>query len=75
LRDANLQQLVQELKTDPNSHKYYHWINEELRRKGKLVVGNDVELRQSILQWLHSSPAGRHLGITTTMQRVKYILY
>ena len=72
---ANLQQLVQELTIDLNSHKYYHWINEELRRKGKLVVGNDVELRQSILQWLHFSPASGHSGITTTMQRVKYILY
>jgi len=40
---ANLQQLVQELKIDPNYHKYYRWINEELRRKGKLVVGNDVD--------------------------------
>jgi len=75
LRDGNLQQLVQEPETDPNSHKHYRWINEELRRKGKLVVGNDVELHQSILQWLHSSPAGRHSVITATMQRVKSILY
>jgi len=51
LKDVNLQQLKQELKTNPNSHKHYHWINEELRKKkGRLVVGNDVELRQFILQ-------------------------
>lgn len=39
------------------------------------MVGNDVDLCQSILQWLHSSPVGGHSGINANMLRVKSILY
>ncbi|GKD77047.1 gypsy/ty3 retroelement polyprotein [Tanacetum coccineum] len=33
--DADLQKLVQDLGTNPQSHKHYTWVNGQLRRKGK----------------------------------------
>ena len=31
---------------------HYTWDGQLLRKKGKLVVGNDAELRQQLLEWL-----------------------
>nr|KYP76053.1 Retrovirus-related Pol polyprotein from transposon 17.6 [Cajanus cajan] len=64
------------VKTDHyNSHKHYKWQNGELRRKGKLVVGNNLELRKDLLVWLHASATGGHSGINATMKRVKSVVY
>nr|GEY05289.1 hypothetical protein [Tanacetum cinerariifolium] len=43
--DADLQKPVQDLETNPQSHKHYTWVNGQLRRKEKLVVGNNEELK------------------------------
>ena len=37
--DPHLQKLISDLQYSATSHKYYSWLNGELRRKGKLVVG------------------------------------
>jgi hypothetical protein len=73
--DVNLQKLIQEVQQHSTAHKHYKWQNGELRRKGKLVVGNDAALRKELLQWLHSSATGGHSGISATMQRVKAVVY
>ncbi|XP_075099367.1 uncharacterized protein LOC142176177 [Nicotiana tabacum] len=38
------------------SQKHITWINQQLRRKGKLLVGNNATLRTKILTLWHSSP-------------------
>jgi len=75
LNDPHLQLLVQELIAKPSSHKHFRWVIDELHRKGRLVVGNDADLRQSLLNWLHYALSGGHSGINDTLQRVKSILY
>ena len=50
-------------------------MNGELRRKGKLVVGNDVELKTHILKWLHDSAVGGHSGRDATLHRVKSLFF
>ena len=57
------------------AHKHYTWQHDELRRKGRLVVGNDSLLRKEILQWLHASASGEHLGVNATIKRVKAMVY
>ncbi|GJV27604.1 putative mitochondrial protein [Tanacetum coccineum] len=68
--DADLQNLVKDLEANPQSHKHYTWINGQLRRKGKLVVGNNEELRQQLLQYFHSDPSGGHSGVHATIKRI-----
>lgn len=46
-----------------------------IRRKGKLVVGPNGELKQVILHWLHNSGQGGHSGRDATLARVKSIFY
>lgn len=73
--DPNLKQLISELADSSRPHPHYTWEGEQLRRKGKLVVGFHPELRKKILQWLHASPQGGHSGIEATVQRVKSLFF
>ncbi|KAJ1384005.1 Ribonuclease H-like superfamily [Sesbania bispinosa] len=75
LTDVNLRKLIKEIQDSSAVHKHYTWHNEELMRKGRLVVGNDSKLREELLQWLHSSGASGHSGINATMQRIKAVLH
>ncbi|GJY66195.1 retrotransposable element Tf2 [Tanacetum coccineum] len=43
----------------------YTWTNGELR-KGKLVVGNDEQLRKALVTYFHSDPIGGHSGVQVT---------
>jgi len=47
-------------------------VNQQLRRKGKLLVGSDADLRKKILQWVHTSPQGGHSG-RFTLKRLKQL--
>ncbi|GKA11010.1 putative mitochondrial protein, partial [Tanacetum coccineum] len=46
--DTYLQTIIQKLQRG-EIVKHYTWIHEQLRRKGKIVVGNDEVLRQALL--------------------------
>lgn len=47
--DVELSQLIQSIEQDPASHPKYSWQSQELRRKGKLVIGNCQDLKAKIL--------------------------
>ena len=42
--DHDIQKLIQDLQTDASSHKHHTWNHNELRRKGRLVIGKDMAL-------------------------------
>ena len=73
--DDALQKLIVEVMKDPSSHKDFSWSGGGLRRKRKLVIGKNLELRKEILNWLHSSSCGGHLGRDATYQKVKTMVY
>ena len=73
--DAGLQKLILELQTNAGSQRHHTWQNDELRRKGRLVIGQDVQLWEDILKWLHSSATGAHSGKNATIQRRKAVVY
>jgi len=50
-------------------------VQNQLRRKGKLVVGFDDTLKTIILQWVHASPQGGHSGRDATLKRLKQLFY
>nr|GEU73636.1 two-component response regulator ARR17-like [Tanacetum cinerariifolium] len=41
----------------------FNWSNEELGRKGKLVIGNNAALRTKLVTFFHNDPVGGHSGI------------
>lgn len=73
--DPHLQKIISALDADPNSYPAYSYTNEKLRRKGKLVVGNNSEVKLHILKWLHDSAVGGHSGRDATLHRVKFLFY
>ncbi|MCI13162.1 Ty3/gypsy retrotransposon protein, partial [Trifolium medium] len=73
--DPTLDKIVTDLQSNSSSHPKFTWIRNELRRKGKLVVGSDVALKNTILDWLHSSSAGGHSGRDSTSARIKSIFF
>ena len=73
--DLDVQKLIFKLQSDSKSHKHFSWVRGELRRKRRLVIGKDLELRKDILKWLHSSTCGGHSGKDATLQRVKAVVF
>ncbi|PWA55521.1 hypothetical protein CTI12_AA426720 [Artemisia annua] len=67
--------LVEDLEKNPQSHKHYALLQGQLRRKGKLVVGNNEPLRLALLNYFHSDPSGGHSGVQATMKRVTSFCY
>lgn len=62
-QDIYLQRLIQRLQSDPSSQPKYQWLNGQLIRKGKVVVGRDSSLRSQLVQHLHGSAVGGHAGV------------
>ncbi|GJS46028.1 putative mitochondrial protein [Tanacetum coccineum] len=46
-----------------------------LRRKDKIVVGNVVQLKNTIINYYNSDATGGHSGTTVTVQRLKSLFY
>lgn len=69
-----LMTLMTHLVTLP-SHSKCTWVRDELRRRGKLVIGNDTTLKGHILTWLHDLAIGGHSGRDITAARVKSLFY
>lgn len=53
----------------------YQLVDGYLRRKSKLVIGPDKDLRSKILSWVHNSPTGGHAGRDATLKKVQQLFY
>ncbi|MCH81746.1 Ty-3/gypsy retroelement polyprotein [Trifolium medium] len=73
--DPFLSKLCSELQQNPTSHPKFTWIRNELRRKGKLVIGSDPTLKAAIFHWLHDSALGGHSGRDVTAARIKSLFF
>lgn len=73
--DPTLSGIISDLQRDASSHPKYSFTNNELRYKGKLVIGNDQTTKLQILNWLHDSALGGHSGRDATLQRIKSLFY
>lgn len=69
-QDSSLQQLKLKLSAG-ESVKNRSWDGTMLRRKGKILIGNDSVLRKDIIQLCHSSSMGGHSGVKPTLVRLK----
>nr|GEX56562.1 gypsy/Ty3 retroelement polyprotein [Tanacetum cinerariifolium] len=68
--DTMLHEVIKKLQKDNSSVKNYIWSANQLLRKGKLVVGNDSQLRQEILRFVHEGSQGGHSGVQATLKRL-----
>lgn len=73
--DPAIQALIQDLLSDPASHKHYVWHDQLLTYKGKVVVGDCSVLKKKILTAYYNSSVGGHSGIDKTTRRIKRTLY
>lgn len=72
--DINFQHLLQDLQNGVDLPPFT--LKDGLiRRKKKLFIGPDDNLKNSILQWLHSSGMGGHSRRDATLKRVKSLFY
>ncbi|GKE21328.1 retrotransposon-related protein, partial [Tanacetum coccineum] len=55
--------------------KHYSWVNSQLLKKGKLVVGNTEQLRQELLYYFHNGSIGGHSGVKTTTYKICSLFY
>ncbi|KAM3257943.1 hypothetical protein ACQJBY_049956 [Aegilops geniculata] len=76
IHDTTLKPIMEKLLLQNNEeHQDYTLSSGILRYQGKIVVGHDNQLRQKLLNALHSSPVGGHSGMRATYHRIKGIFY
>ncbi|GJX93860.1 putative mitochondrial protein [Tanacetum coccineum] len=73
--DLETQNLINSLEHHSYKGNKYSWNGEILRRKGKVVVGNDPELRKELVQHFHDEAIGRHSGAHVTMKKLGSLFY
>nr|GEU63151.1 hypothetical protein [Tanacetum cinerariifolium] len=69
LTDGKLQALIDVINEQPNGVKKYYLEDGMRMRKGRLVVGDDKELRRELIKFFQASALGRHSGVHATTQR------
>ncbi|GKD21002.1 hypothetical protein Tco_1222705, partial [Tanacetum coccineum] len=67
--DATLKEVITKLQQGTAVGNKYVWVNQQLRMKGRLVVGSNAELRKEILTYFHNSLVGGHVGIQAKRQK------
>ncbi|KAL3500124.1 hypothetical protein ACH5RR_039217 [Cinchona calisaya] len=73
--DQKLSSIIHAEEQDPLSHPHYAWEQGILKRKGKIVVGAEVAIRDKLLQYFNSSTTGGHFGVHATYQGISAIIH
>ncbi|GJV20478.1 transposon ty3-G gag-pol polyprotein [Tanacetum coccineum] len=73
--DLVLSKVIQGLKEGTAGNSKYTWHNQQLRRKGKWVVGADTEIRLALVKHFHNSAVRGHSGVPTTTKRLGSFFY
>ena len=73
--NSTLVQLIAQLQQGVLATSKYTWQHNQLRRRGKLVVGNDSVLRTELLQYFHNLVDGGHSGAQAMMAHIGTVLY
>ncbi|GJX84885.1 retrotransposable element Tf2 [Tanacetum coccineum] len=73
--DLDIQNLIKSLEHHSYKGNKYSWTSEILKRKGKVVVGNDLELRKELVQHFHDEAIGGHSSAHVTMKKLGSLFY
>nr|GEW02604.1 reverse transcriptase [Tanacetum cinerariifolium] len=69
-QDLVLQKIIDELVQGTSADNKYKWEWGLLKRKRKIVVGTNEQLRTTIIQHYHADAVGGHSGTTVTAHKV-----
>ncbi|GKC80683.1 putative mitochondrial protein [Tanacetum coccineum] len=73
--NLDTQNLIKSLEHHSYKGNKYSWTGEILKRKGKVVVGNDPDLRKERVQHFHDEAIGGHSRAHLTMKKLGLLLY
>ena len=71
--DSHLKQVLETLQQNNGECEGYCLVGQLIKKKNKIIVGPDSQLRLQILRWYHTSPGGGHSGRDATIKRIKTI--
>ena len=73
--DENIQKLIHEIQQDQNLHSKFTWVDNQLRYKGRLWLGDRFEIKKMILQEANGGVEGGHSRVKKTLERVRRAFY
>nr|GEZ70119.1 reverse transcriptase [Tanacetum cinerariifolium] len=73
--DLDTQNLIKSLEHHSYKGNKYSWTGEILKRKGKVVVGNDLKLKKKLVRHFHDEAIGGHSGAHVTMKKLGSLFY
>ncbi len=73
--DSRVQQIIAEVLQQPESQGNYSYQQRVLRYMGRIYIGNKGTLRRELIDHMHTSLLGGHLGMDNTYRRIKQIFY
>ncbi|GKV41615.1 hypothetical protein SLEP1_g49122 [Rubroshorea leprosula] len=73
--DLVLREICNKLQQGSLKDSAYTWSEGQLRRKGRLVVGNNAALRGKLIHLVHDSAMGGHSGIQASTKRLALLFY
>ncbi|GMI66113.1 hypothetical protein HRI_000280600 [Hibiscus trionum] len=72
--DAKLKKVIEKLQQNPSASSKYAWDGRLLKRKGRLVVGQDPNLRKELLKFFHEGAVGGHSGTVAMIKRMSGVM-
>ncbi|GKC83139.1 putative mitochondrial protein [Tanacetum coccineum] len=73
--DIDVQNLIQSLVDHSYKGNKYSWTDGVLKRKGKVVVGNDLELRKELIKYFHNEAIRGHSGVHVSTKKLNTVFY
>lgn len=73
--DPYLSQLILKLQQQLVDKSPYAWFDEQLTRRGRLVMGNDAQLQAKIIKLFHERGLGGHSGVQATIKRLNTLYF
>ncbi|GJY74661.1 retrotransposable element Tf2 [Tanacetum coccineum] len=72
--DIDVQNLIQSLVDHSYKGNKYSWTDGVLKRKGKVVVGNDLELRKELIKYFHNEAIRGHSGVHVSTKKLNTVV-
>ena len=73
--DPHLVNLIQQLKGQEKRDSPYSWKNDQLIRRGRLVVGSDRDLQIKLIKLFHEGGLEGPSGMQATLKRISTVLF
>ena len=72
-KDEELRELILKLQQPKPPASAYNWVNNQLTKKGRLVVRKNLELQLKLIKFFHEGSLGRHFGMLATIKRLSTV--